>query len=72
MDAPYDVTFGDGKYRLVWDPGKKIEAYRHGERWPVKEQALIGDGMVLALVTDLVEARAALDKVHTQLNRTIN
>lgn len=55
-----DVTVDDGKYRFVYyTDGKHPEAYRHGERWMVREDSMVGDKAFMALCCELAEARAS-------------
>lgn len=50
----YDVTFGDGKYRIVYDEKMASTVYRHGEVW---DRNIVGDGMILALVQEIDQLR---------------
>lgn len=46
------IVVDDGKYTLIHSNGSGLRALRHGEPW--REKDLIGDGMVLALVQEIV------------------
>lgn len=63
--APYDldVSVANGKYRVRARNGCDLHALRHGQLW----RDLVGDGLVLALATELAEARDRLITVHARL-----
>ena len=57
-DDVYRVTVADGKYTVILPQKSGMYALRHGERW----RDLCGDGMVLALVTEIDTLRGMLHK----------
>jgi hypothetical protein len=61
-----DVSFDDGKYRLVQDSGGTLRAYRHGERWAIAD---IPDptNMMVALLYEIEELREKLKTANRRL-----
>jgi hypothetical protein len=56
----YDVLFGEGKYRIVYDEKMHATVYRNGEPWLRKDIA--GDNMVLALVQEIANLNETIAK----------
>ena len=46
------ISLCDGKYHVENHNGT-LRTFRHGEPWYAKDEALIGDGFVLALVQEI-------------------
>jgi hypothetical protein len=59
---PERLDLENGKYTIINDGGK-LSALRYGQPW--RGPDLIGDGLVGALFTELHQARAKLDEVHS-------
>lgn len=57
----YDVTVENGKYRFVYFPDGRHEAYRHGERWVAREESMTGDKALFCLVARVAELDEMLD-----------
>lgn len=55
------MTVTVGEYTVVNDNGI-MTAYRYGREWPAKTQALIGDGLVLALVQEVDRLRTHMQQ----------
>jgi len=73
-DTLLDITWSDGKYRLVQSKSGGIKMYRHGEPWPSKTEQVVGDNCLLSLAYELEAARQALEDLKldhlAQLERT--
>ena len=72
----YDVTVDDGHYRFVYRASGRAEAYRHGERWPVFEETMLGSKAILSLVAEVDalknkqrEAAVLIDSVERAIDR---
>lgn len=53
----YDITVGDGKYRILWDDDG-FRALRYGKEW----RDLTGDSLVLVLVQEVEALRKQIRK----------
>lgn len=58
-----DVSFDDGKYRIVQEHGKGLRCLRGGEEW----RDLTGDNMVLVLASELEDEREKVKKLRAAL-----
>lgn len=54
----------DGKYTVIHSAGTGLRALRYGAEW----RDCLGDGLILALASDLEEARAALQEAALQID----
>lgn len=68
-ELEYDVTVGEGKYRLTYDKKMAVAAYRHGQPWPAGSSGVLGCGLTLALVQEVAELRAELARRDANENR---
>jgi hypothetical protein len=61
-----EITLDNGKYTIVNDVENTGDFYalRYGEEW----RDLIGDKLVLALVSEIEDLREELSKAHTKLS----
>ncbi len=64
-----DITFGDGKYRIVQEPGNNPKAYRHGEFWPAMTRDLVGNNCVLSLAWEFHQLKQSILKEIVQLEQ---
>jgi hypothetical protein len=51
-----EATVAEGKYTIISENGVGTHALRYGEPW----RDLTGDGMVLAMLQEIVELRAMI------------
>jgi len=58
-----DVSFDDGKYRIIQEHNRGLRVLRGGEEW----RDITGDNMVLVLASELEETREARDRLKQAL-----
>lgn len=61
MPELLQVSTTDGKYTIIQTEAGNLTFLRHGEPWPVANEALAHSGLVLALAQDLSDLRRDLE-----------
>jgi len=69
-ELAYDITVGDGKYRLTYTKANMaLVAYRHGVYWVAGTDALADMGVVLAMVQEVDDLQSKLHNLLAVIHR---